>query len=292
MNHYQVLGIDKNASLDEIKSAYRKLALQFHPDKNPNNVEAEEKFKKISSAYDILKDPVKKSQYDISLTNPHTASPAGHSYYQHRYSNIPPEVLKDIFPDGVFEHFFGGGRTNTAPQKNKDVHISINVSIKESFFGCEKIATVKEGNQTKTLSIIIPKGVRTGNKLRLKDQAPRVNLNIPAGDLLVHLNIQNESDMAIVDNNLVSVIEISPIDALIGATIDYKNIDDNIIQVEIPEGTRHTDYIKVEGHGMTTPNSDKRGDLLLQVQTLPIKDLPQKLKTRLKKINEELKNKQ
>ena len=288
MNHYQVLGVSKDAKADEIKSAYRKLALQYHPDKNPNNTEAESKFKEISAAYDILKDPAKKSQYDMSMTNPNHGNTSG--YYQHRYSNVPEDLLKDIFPEGMFNAFFHGAQPRQAPQKNKDIHISLSVSIKEAFSGTEKIASVKEGTQTRTLSIIIPKGVRNGMKLRLKDQAPRQNLNLPAGDLIAHLNIQNQSDMAIVENNLISIIETSQLDAIIGTTLKHKNIDDEILEVDIPEGTLHTGYINIPRKGMTIANSDERGDLLLQVQTVPLKDLPQKIKNKLKKINTDIKN--
>ena len=291
MNHYQVLGVRETATSDEIKSAYRKLALQFHPDKNPDNKEAEAKFKEISAAYDVLKDTDKKAQYDLSLKHPeqffHSSSG---NYYQNRYSNLNEDLLREIFPNGAFESFFGASfRGKPKEQKNKDTIISISVSIQEAFFGTEKLASVKEGTQTRTLSIKIPKGARNGMKLRLKGQAPRQNLNIPAGDLIVHLNIQNQNNLAIVENNLLSILEVSPIDVIIGNTLEFINIDDEKILVEIPEGIRHSEYIKVHNKGMTISNSDERGDLLLQVQTKSFTDLPQKIKNKLKKINEEIK---
>jgi curved DNA-binding protein len=288
MNFYQELGVKETAGPEEIKAAYRKLAALHHPDKNPDNPkEAEEKFKKISAAYDTLKDPVKKQNYDLSLSG----KPGQTNFYTHRYSNIPEDVLKEIFPGSTFEHFFGFQQQpgKAKEVKNKDVYISMAVSIQEAFSGTEKLAQIKEGTQTKTLSIVIPKGVRNGMKLRLKAQAPRQNLNIPAGDLIVQLNIQNQNDLAIVGDNLVSILEISPIDALIGSTKEYKNIDGEKISVDVPFGTRHTEYITIFGKGMTISNSDNRGDLLLQVQTTPIKDLPERLKNRLKKISEEIK---
>jgi curved DNA-binding protein len=287
MNHYETLGVSKTSSADDIKTAYKELAKKYHPDNKDTG--SDTRMKEINSAYEVLKNPTTRAQYDAPQQHTHQTN---NGYYSHRYTNVPEDILRDIFPNGdMFAQFFHAQQPRPqTPQKNKDVNISLQITIKEAFFGCEKLATIKEGTQTKTLSVVVPKGVRNGMKLRLKAQAPRTNLNLPAGDLMVHLNIHNQPDMAIVENNLVSIIEISALDALLGGKIEYTNIDDEVIEVDITEGTRHTEYINVKTKGMTCANSDHRGDLLLQVQTTLIKDLPQKLRKRLKKINDELKN--
>jgi curved DNA-binding protein len=294
MNHYQVLGVKETATADEIKSAYRRLATQYHPDKNPDNKEAEEKIKTINLAYDTLKDPNKKSKYDLSLQMGQSVPSGG--FYSHRYTNIPEEILKEIFPNGqAFETFFRMGgfpfESKVKETKNRDVHITLNITIQDAFKGTEKIAQVKEGMEVKTISIEIPKGVRSGMRLRVKDQAPRQNLNLPSGDLIVQLNIQNSNDFTVVNDNLISVLKVSPLDAILGSKIEFKNIDEELLSVEVPAGTRHTEYVKIEGKGMTFINSDKRSDLLLQVQTTPLENLPDRLKKRLQKLNNDIKKK-
>jgi DnaJ-class molecular chaperone len=296
MDYYQVLGLKDTATTEEIKSAYIKLVTQYHPDKNPNDKEAEEKTKKINEAYQVLKDPQKKSQYDITLkTGQAHQAGNGPGFYSHRYSNVPEEVLRDLFPNGAFESFFkmSGFSFDNKPKetRNRDMNISLGISIEDAFKGTEKIAQVKEGIELKTLSVTIPKGVRTGMRLRLKGQAPRINLNLPAGDLIAQIAIQHSNEYAIVNDNLVGILKVSPIDALIGTKVEFKNIDDEIIIVDVPEGTRHTEYVKVQGKGMTFVDSVDRSDLLLQVQTTPINNLPERLRKKLVKIADELKKK-
>lgn len=291
MNYYQVLGIKETATAEEIKAAYLRLVTQHHPDKNPNNKEAEEKTKKINEAYSVLKDPNKKSQYDLSLQTGNAGPAPG--FYSHRYTNVPEEVLKEIFPNGTFESFFRMSgfpfEQKVKETKNRDVYISLGITIEEAFKGTEKIAQVKEGTDVKTIAIKIPKGVRSGMKLRLKDQAPRQNVNMPAGDLLVQLSIQTSNEFTLVNDNLIGILKASPIDVIIGNKLEFKNIDGEILTIDVPPGSRHTEYIKVENKGMTFVDSTERSDLLLQVQTTAIENLPDRLKNRLKKINDELK---
>jgi curved DNA-binding protein len=288
VNYYEILGVEKNATTEQIKVAYKELAKKYHPDNKETG--DNNRMQEINSAYDTLKDPSKKLEYDAQLSgNNYQAHHS--SFYQKRYSNIPDDVLKDLFPEEIFENIFGGFRQPRQQQspRNKDMLLSISISIKDAYFGCDKIAQIREGNQVKTLSITIPKGVRNGTKLKIAAQAPRQNLNLPAGDVIVHINVQQQNDLAIVENNLVGIVEVSQIDALIGTETVYKHINGEDITVEVPPGTRHAEYVKVFGKGMSILNSDERGDLLLQVQTKKLENLPKNIKNRLKKISEDMK---
>jgi curved DNA-binding protein len=190
-DYYKILGVDKKSSSEEIKKAYRKLALKYHPDRNPNNKEAEEKFKQISEAYAVLSDPQKRQQYDNF----------GSDTFRQKYSQEDifsgfdlNEILRDlgfgnlgggarVFTSGgarrrsfsqnkadPFSDFFGGSayQFQSTPQKGQDIEYNLSISLEESVFGAEKKLTLrKENNEVDEISIKIPPGINTGKKLRL-----------------------------------------------------------------------------------------------------------------------------
>ena len=139
-DYYQVLGVSRDASDSEIKKAYRKLAIQYHPDKNPGDKEAEEKFKEISAAFDILKDPEKRAKYDQF----------GHDAFRGGYSSggvDPFDLFKDVFGGGnsggfgsIFEDFFGGGGSSGSPEglRGNDLRVSVSISLEQAAKGVEK----------------------------------------------------------------------------------------------------------------------------------------------------------
>ena len=188
MDYYEVLGVKKDSSAQDIKKAYRKLAMKYHPDRNKGDKEAEEKFKKISEAYAVLSDPEKRKQYDTF----------GASGFQQRYSQEDifrgfdlGDILKEFGLGGLgggfrasgsqgspFETFFfqsggpGAGRESfrpgaQQPVKGSDLTYELSVSLNEILSGSQKTISLRRENRTENVSVKIPKGIKAGQKLRL-----------------------------------------------------------------------------------------------------------------------------
>lgn len=294
MTHYETLGVNDTATSEEIKTAYRKLATEHHPDKHSENKDAaEKKFKEINSAYQVLKDDNKRAEYNAQLKNPYANTGGGfHRHQRNMHPDMDIHVFRDVFQSGhmnedVFSFIFGQAGGFDHIQRNKDHNISLTITLKEAFGGCEKIIQYKESTEIKTVSVKIPKGIRTGNKLKLSGKAPKSRQDMPAGDIIVHVNVeQKDRNFTIVRDNLVSIIEITALDSILGVEQEFTNIDGEVLSVTIPKGTRHTEYISVSKKGMTIMSSDQRGDLILQVATMMPTDLSDTSIKQLTKINE------
>ena len=298
MDFYEVLEVAKTASPDEIKASYRRLAMIHHPDKNlDKKEESEKKIKAINEAYDTLKDPDKKSQYDDMLKyGIGTGGPrsSGTGYYGRRYPNLDEDMINNIFThvhhgdiNDMFKTFFHQANQQQRQPINKDCHIALNINLKEAFTGADKVIQYKEGIEIKTVSVKIPKGVRSGTNLRLAGKAPKQFSNAPAADIIVHLAVNDsEGDFRIVNDNLVSMLEVDILDTITGCKKKFTNIDGEEIEVDVPKSIRHTEFIRIQGKGMTFMNSDLRGTLVLQVFTNMPENLSETVLTKIQKINE------
>ena len=213
-DYYQVLGIDKKASADEIKKVYRKLALKWHPDKNPNNKAAEEKFKKISEAYAVLSDAEKRQKYDQF---------GSADQFRQQYSQ--EDIFRDFDLDEILRGFgFGGGRGAgrttfrtgrrgggqsqgyedpfgglfggmggqqyaNMQQKGQDAEYNLSISLEESVFGADKKISFQLENRIEDISVKIPPGISNGKKLRLPGKGLSGHNGGPNGDLYLNINV-------------------------------------------------------------------------------------------------------
>lgn len=260
-DYYQILGVERTATEQEIKSAYRKLAMQHHPDRGGDS----EQFQKISEAYATLIDPQKKSAYD----NPQPQ-------FQHNFGGVPPG-FEEIFGQGSpFGDVFGFRRRSPT---NHSLQLSASITLEEAFHGKEVYATINlPSGREQTVNIKIPPGVHEGTTLRLSGMGDDSIPNIPRGDILLTIHIHNHPVFQRSGDDLIQEVEVTCFDAILGKSIIVNSIDGRQLQAEIPEGTQHGTVLNIAGYGMPNFNvPTRRGRMLLKIKIkIPILNDEQK----------------
>ena len=308
MDYYEILGLKKDSSTQDIKKAYRKLAMKYHPDRNKGDKEAEEKFKKVSEAYAVLSDPEKRKQYDTF----------GASGFQQRFSQEDifrgfdlGDILKEFGLGGLgggfktsggqgspFETFFfqsggpGTGRTSyrtTAQQpiKGSDVTYELSVSLNEILNGSEKTISLRRENRTENVSVKVPKGIKSGQKLRLAGKGSPSPYGGPPGDLYLVINEQPHPVFSRDGNNLIVEKHISFSKACLGSVISVTSLEGKELKVKVPAGIQPHAKLRLKGHGLPAGKTGDRGDIYVKVSV----DVPKTLTGDQKKLVKELSEK-
>lgn len=325
-DYYEVLGVARDADGDEIKKAYRKKAMEFHPDRNPDNPEAEEKFKEAAEAYDVLRDSEKRARYDRFGH----AGVSGNGYGGGGFSNA----------DDVFSHFgdifgdlFGfagmGGSRGPRPQAGADLRYNLNISFRQAAKGdevtlripknvtcpdcsgsgaapgtqpetcsqcggsgqtvrqqgffqmampcsacrgegrivrnpCPRCRGVGQVQETRELSVRIPAGVDTGNRLRLRGEGEPGVHGGPPGDLYVVIRVEQDKTFSREGQDLIVRKEISFVQAILGDKIEVPTLDEPVT-VDIPRGTQSGEVFRLAGKGLPHLGSGQSGSLLVEV---------------------------
>ena len=274
-DYYVVLGVDKKASADEIKKAYRKLAMQYHPDRNPDDAVAEERFKDISEAYAVLSEPEKRKQYDMF----------GAEGFGQRFSQ--EDIFKNfdfgrIFQDmdlgdrfdlgGIFGgrggrgggfNPFGGGRPQQAP-RGQDVVSKLTVGFHEALVGGERSLPIAGPAGREVISVKVPAGIKTGQKLRVKGKGRPGPMGAHPGDLLLEVTVaahplyRREGD----DVEMDLMVPIST--AGLGGSVEIELPRESVRKLKIPAGTSSGRRIRVRGEGFPRRNA-AAGDLYVRV---------------------------
>lgn len=256
-NYYEILGVKENASQDDIKKAFRKLAMQYHPDKNPNNSEAEAKFKEINAAYNILNDVDKRQQYD----NQKKYSNNGWSFNVNGAPNGLDEFINQFFA----QHGFGQGR---APAKNRDVSLALNITLDDAFNGKKTpVQYTTPSGRGVDLNVSIPAGIDSGTRMKFQGQGDHVNTNLPPGDLYLQIIVQDHPIFDRHGHDLHTKIKIDALSAIIGTKQRLTCIDGQQLDLTIPAGTQPATFFRVPGKGMPVINqTNKRGDLFVHAE--------------------------
>lgn len=249
-NFYEILGVQENASAEDIKKAYRKLAVQYHPDKNPGDKEAEEKFKSIADAYDTIGDESKRAKYDHQRKFGNTNQQQGPGFDFFR------DAMFSQGWSGAFDEMFGGGGV----RKGSDIMAQVAINMKEAYTGTSRDINLNG----KTYKISIKKGVQNGQKLRLKGlgQPHPFNPSLSRGDLIIVINVlMDEAFIRRGDDLYVDV----PIHV-------YKMLAGGMVEIPTPEGTllheikpNNGNSIVIAGCGMPLYDSDRKGNLIVKL---------------------------
>lgn len=248
-DYYQALGIDRTASDQEIKTAYRKLAMQHHPDRGGDA----EEFQKISEAYATLSDAQRRAEYD----NPQPQ-------FQHNFGGFG-QGFEEIFGQGSpFGDIFGLRRRPT----NHSLQLSASITLEEAFQGKDVYASINlPSGREQTINIKIPPGVHEGTTLRLSGMGDDSIPNIPRGDILLNIHIHNHPLFHRSGDDLIQEVEVSCFDAILGKRITLSTIDNRQLQAEIPEGTQNDTVLNIAGYGMPNINNPSiRGRMLLKIK--------------------------
>jgi curved DNA-binding protein len=283
-DYYKILGVDKKASQADIKKAYRKLAVQYHPDKNVGNKEAEEKFKQINEANEVLGDPEKRKKYDELGENWNQYQQPGNDWsgggQQGRRYQYEGD-FSDIFGrDGggfsdFFDAFFGkgtgrntGGRRSQADAqyKGQDFEAELGITLEEAHHGTSRVIQVGD----EKLRITIKPGVYDGQLLRVKGKGGEGSNNKSRGDLYARIKILAHAIFTRKNDDLYATQNIDLSTAVLGGEVMVNTIG-GTIKVTIPAGTQNGKTIRIKGKGMPVNDAaDKFGDLYLQLHvTIP-----------------------
>lgn len=298
-DYYEVLGVDRNASQEDIHKAFKKLARKYHPDLNPEDQEAERKFKEANEAYEVLKDPEKRKRYD------HLGAD-----WEHGQNFDPPpgyENMHFTFGGGqggaggfsdFFETIFGdmfGGRGNFQggqggfgggqfagrgfQQKGQDAEASLELSLEDAYSGGQKTVTLQErvpgadGRvrvQPKTLQVNIPAGVKDGARIRLSGQGNPGMGKGPNGDLFLKVHLRPHPQFKVEGSNIVYDLPLAPWEAALGAQVRVPTLEGQV-EMNIPAGVGSGQKLRLRGRGLG--KGQKKGDQLVRIMIKTPKDL-------------------
>jgi len=294
-DYYALLGVEKGASPEQIKKAYRKLAVRYHPDKNPGDKSAEERFKEVTEAYAVLSDPEKRRQYDQF----------GETGFHQRFSqeDIFRNVdLNDIFRefgfgggDELFSQLFGGrggafrGGTfhggRVRPVKGQDLLLRLTIPFRQAILGGERQIDLTRHGHAEPIKVRIPPGVENGQKLRVAGKGAPSPAGGPPGDLLLEIEIGADPVFTRDGNDLSVSVAVPFSGACLGTSVEVPTLE-GIKRVKVKPGSKSGSRIRLKGFGVVGHAGQAAGDLYAVIEVT----VPKKLTAVQEKLLQELRN--
>ena len=282
-DYYQVLGVDRDATQPEIKKAFRKLARKFHPDVAEDKATAEEKFKGINEAYEVLGDPEKRKKYDSLGANwdQQGGPPPGN-----RYGGTPPGGADFQFDGTGFSDFFeqyfsggGGGGRHTSPFGNasrsagkfrgQDIEGDLMITLEDAFSGSTRTISMRKTDpatgrvSTDEIEVRIPAGIGEGQRLRVPGHGGDGQGGGEHGDLCLRIRIASHPDFRVNGHDLHRDLALAPWEAVLGTTVSIRLPGGKSVQVKIPACTSSDDQLRLKGYGL--PKKNAPGDLYVEI---------------------------
>ncbi len=269
-DYYKVLGVERKAPADQIKKAYRKLAVKYHPDKNPDNKQAEERFKEISEAYDVVGNAEKRKKYDELGSNWKQYEQQGFDGFGRggrRQSSRGGQTDFSDFFEAFFGSGFGGGfggdsrRSNRVRPKGQDLSAELNLSLSEAYHGAERMIQLGE----QRIRLKIKPGVRHGQTLRMKGKGQQSPYGGEPGDLLIKIFLSQQAGIQREGDDLIQELPVDIYTAIFGGKVKLNTLKGEV-QVPVKEGVQANATLRLKGLGMPVYGKTETGNLLLKVK--------------------------
>lgn len=293
-DYYEVLGVSKNASDDEIKKAYRKLAIKYHPDRNPGDKEAEAKFKEINEAHEVLSDKQKRARYDqfghagvggaggaggFGGFDGNPFAKAGGFNYNGQTFNF--EFGNGGVFDDIIGNIFGFGNARR-PRRGADYQVAVTITFEEAVFGTTKSID----HEGKTLKVKIPAGIDDGMSIRIKGKGgPAPEGGTEPGDLYVRVRVKPHKTLVREGMIILSEQKIDMVDAALGCEVEVTTVD-GPVTMKVPAGTQSGTPFKLSGHGVPFRADGDRGPHIVTI----LVETPKNLSKKQKELLEEFKS--
>jgi DnaJ-class molecular chaperone len=280
-DHYLTLGISENATQDEIKRAYRKLAMELHPDKNPGNAVAEEHFKKVNAAYAELGDPQNRAKYDQQRKfNDASSGQFNNGGFNFSFGFGGPDI-DDIMNQFFSQHGFRGPRQ----ARNRDFNFSLHITLEEAFSGKSVPVQFAVNGENHNINVTIPAGIENGARMRYAGHGDRSVQGAAPGDLYIQIHIHDHPIFKRNGPHLHTMLEIDALEAMLGCEREIACIDGQKISMTIPAGTQHGSTLRLKERGMPVRASgNPRGDCLVDIIVKIPRDLSGEHMNQIRKI--------